>query len=91
MLLIKCVGTVLSIQGSKEYMQILAHNVCVPALERSETGLENAVPRHTHIEWHPGDFYLDENSDPLVVTANSVIIKVTKPKSYRSKSRDERI
>ncbi len=72
-LLVKCTETTLEIRGTKEHMRKLAHNVHVPARETLEMDLpKGGIPRHSHIhvEWYPNHFYLDENSDPLVVTAN---------------------
>ena len=70
-LLVKRVGTDLEISGSREHIVTFAHNMRVPAQQALEMEpSEYAIERHSHEEWYPGHFYLDKDSDPLVITAN---------------------
>lgn len=51
------------ITGSLQKIEILAENIASLALQNG-----NHDPEHSHIEYFPGNFYLMEGSEPLVLT-----------------------
>ena len=60
-------GDEISIRGAQDRLAILARNILALADEKRNhpTG---RLRLHTHIEYHPGHFYLKAESIPLVVT-----------------------
>lgn len=51
------------IAGSADKIGILASNIASVASQKSSVS-----SIHSHIEYHPGHFYLSEGSEPLVLT-----------------------
>jgi malonyl CoA-acyl carrier protein transacylase len=51
------------ITGSNEKLKILAQNIQFAA--------DNVDSNHQHIDYHPGHFYLDPHSVPLIITRSS--------------------
>lgn len=60
---IRLEGDCMLVGGSVEKIGIFAGNIA--SLASQET---NGIPAHSHIEYHPGHFYLVEGSEPLVLT-----------------------
>ena len=56
-------GDCMLVGGSVEKMGILASNIASLAVQET-----NGTSAHSHIEYHPGHFYLVEGSEPLVLT-----------------------
>ena len=55
------------ISGSPEKLEILARNIEFLAEQQGRSSSGTCLD-HLHIEYHPGHFYLREESIPLVVT-----------------------
>jgi hypothetical protein len=53
------------IEGSSDKLAVLANSIESLA---GETPTQGVLKPHLHIEYVPGHFYLDQHSDPLVVT-----------------------
>jgi hypothetical protein len=63
-------GAEISISGSPEKLLIFARNIGRLAEQENHTR-SDPYHDHIHIDYHPGHFYLDEESIPLVVTRRS--------------------
>jgi hypothetical protein len=63
-------GDEIIINGSPEKLFILAQNIEGLAEQATHESPGNHQA-HLHIEYHPGHFYLQENSIPLIVTRNA--------------------
>jgi hypothetical protein len=60
-------GDEISIRGESEKLKLLARNIAFLA-GQVEQNRADGIKNHLHIEFHPGHFYLREDSLPLVVT-----------------------
>jgi hypothetical protein len=60
-------GSTLDIEGSRRTVEIFANNLKRLVRQGSEhpTGSSGA---HTHVEYYPGHYFLDEQSEPMVIT-----------------------